>query len=94
MKIASYKSLSVALGALMVLTGVTVGASYVDLGAANVWVALLIASTKATVVLVWFMHIGEEGRVMVLSFLITVFFLAIMIGFTFWDVAFRGKLGI
>ena len=84
-----YRTLLVVLLALFVLTAVTVGASYVDLGALNVWVALLIASCKATLVLLYFMHMKYEGKVLVLSFLSTVFFLGIMISFTFWDVAFR-----
>ncbi|WP_300671197.1 cytochrome C oxidase subunit IV family protein [Desulfoluna sp.] len=90
MHIASYGRLLGILVALVALTGVTVAASYVDLGAFNVWVALAIASTKASLVLIFFMHIGVEGRLVVLSFLGTIFFLSIMIGFTFWDVAFRG----
>ena len=90
MHIASYGRLMGVLGALTVLTGVTVAASYVDLGPLNVWVALAIASTKASLVLLFFMHIGIEGRLVVASFFSTIFFLAIMIGFTFWDVAFRG----
>ena len=85
----SYKTLFYVLVALLALTGVTVGASYVHLGKFNVWVALVIASLKATLVLMVFMHLKFEGRALILSFLSTVFFLAIMIGFTFWDVAFR-----
>ena len=91
MHIASYGRLMAVLAALLVLTGITVAASYVDLGPLNVWVALVIASAKASLVLLFFMHIGIEGRLVVASFLSTVFFLAIMIGFTFWDVAFRGQ---
>lgn len=94
MHMSSYGRLMGVLIALLVMTGVTVAASYVDLGAFNVWVALLIASTKATLVLLFFMHIGVEGRLVVVSFLGTVLFLAVMIGFTFWDVAFRGNVGI
>jgi len=90
MHITSYGRLMAVLAALLVLTGVTVAASYVDLGALNIWVALVIASVKVSLVLIFFMHIGVEGRLVVLSFLGTVFFLAIMIGFIFWDVAFRG----
>ncbi len=74
---------------LFVLTGVTVGVSYIDLGRFNVWVALIIASVKASLVLLFFMHMKFEGRALVLSFLGTIFFLGIMISFTFWDVAFR-----
>ena len=85
----SYSTLLKVLGLLLVLTGVTVGVSYVDLGWANVWLALLIASCKASLVLIIFMHMKYEGRLLVISFISTLLFLAIMISFTFWDIAFR-----
>lgn len=85
----SYKTLFLVLMALLILTVITVGASHVDLGKLNVWIALTIASVKASLVLIVFMHMKFEGRVLILSFLSTIFFLAIMIGFTFWDIAFR-----
>lgn len=84
-----YKSLFYVLMALLVLTGITIGISFVDLGNLNVWIALGIASLKGSLVLIFFMHMKYEGRVLVLSFMGTIFFLAIMISFTFWDVAFR-----
>lgn len=87
--IQSYRTLAIVLGCLLVLTGVTVGASYVDLGKLNVWVALLIASFKGSLVLMFFMHMRYEGRLLMVSFLSTIGFLAIMIGFTFWDISFR-----
>lgn len=85
----SYFQLGLVLAALLVLTGVTVGVSYVDLGFFNVPVALGIACLKVSLVLLFFMHLKYEGKAIVISFLSTVTFLAIMIGFTFWDVAFR-----
>jgi len=87
--IQSYKALALVLGCLLLLTGVTVGISYVDLGRLNVWIALVIASMKASLVLMFFMHMRYEGPLLKLSFLSTICFLAIMIGFTFWDIAFR-----
>jgi cytochrome c oxidase subunit 4 len=87
--IISYRTLFLVLLALLALTGVTVGASYVDLGRLNVWVALSIASVKGSLVLLIFMHMKFEGRALIISFLSTIGFLAIMIGFTFWDIAFR-----
>ena len=87
--ILSYKQLAAVLGALLILTVVTVGVSYFDLGPLNVPVALGIASTKVTLVLLFFMHLKYEGKAIAYSFIGTVFFLAIMITFTFWDVAFR-----
>jgi len=87
--IISYRILFLVLLALLALTGVTVGVSYVDFGRFNVWLALGIASCKASLVLLIFMHMKFEGRALVISFLATIGFLAIMIGFTFWDISFR-----
>ncbi|WP_136795932.1 cytochrome C oxidase subunit IV family protein [Desulfosediminicola ganghwensis] len=87
--ILSYGKLAAVLGCLLMLTVVTIGVSYVDLGFFNVPVAIGIASTKATLVLLFFMHLKYEGPLIVWSFISAVIFLAIMITFTFWDVAFR-----
>ncbi|MBU1565626.1 MAG: cytochrome C oxidase subunit IV family protein [Proteobacteria bacterium] len=87
--ILSYSQLAVVLVILLALTGVTVGVSYIHMGFFNVPVALAVACLKVTFVLLFFMHLKYEGRVIVLSFLSTITFLIIMIGFTFWDVAFR-----
>jgi cytochrome c oxidase subunit 4 len=85
----SYRFLATILAALIFLTGVTVGVSYIDWGFLNVPIALAVASTKATLVLLFFMHIRYEGFTIKVSFITTVFVVAIMISFTFWDVAFR-----
>ena len=84
-----YKTLVYTLLALFFLTGMTVAVSYIDLGKFNVWIALIIASIKGSFILIFFMHMKYEGKVLVYSFLGTIFFLGIMISFTFWDVAFR-----
>lgn len=85
----SYRFLALILGGLLVLTGITVAVSYVDWGFLNVPISLFVASSKATLVLLFFMHIKYEGMAIKVSFISTVLFLAIMISFTFWDVAFR-----
>ena len=87
--ISSYKLLGFVLLSLLVLTGITVGVSYIDMGFFNVPIALLIASTKATIVLLFFMHMKYEGALIAISFTSTFIVLCLMIGFTFWDVAFR-----
>ncbi len=87
--IIGYKTLIYVLFLLFGLTGITVGVSYLDLGRLNVWLALVIATIKGAFVLFFFMHMKYEGRALRWSFLGTVFFLGIMISFTFWDVAFR-----
>lgn len=85
----SYRQLGAVLAILLVLTGVTVGVSYIHLGFLNVPVALAIACTKVAFVLLFFMHLKYEGPIIVISFISTVTFLLIMIGFTFWDVGYR-----
>jgi len=84
-----YRTLGLVLAALLVLTGVTVGVSYIDMGWLNVPVTLAIASAKVSLVLLFFMHLKYEGKAIKISFISTIVFLAIMISFTFWDVAFR-----
>lgn len=84
-----YSTLALVLLTLLVLTVLTVAVSYIDLGVFNVPIALIIASTKVSFVLLFFMHLKYEGKAITVSFLGTIFFLAIMITFTFWDVAFR-----
>ena len=43
--------------ALLVLTAVTVAAVQVDLGRLNLWIALVIATGKGTLVALYFMHL-------------------------------------
>jgi cytochrome c oxidase subunit 4 len=43
--------------ALLVCTGLTVGAAFIDLGPFNIVVALGIATIKATLVVLFFMHV-------------------------------------
>jgi len=87
--IMKYKTQALILLCLILLTGVTVGVSFIDLGAFNIWIALFIASVKGSLVLMFFMHLKYESKVLIFSFLGTIFFLFILISFIFWDVAFR-----
>ena len=87
--ILSFTQLGMVLAVLLALTGVTVGVSYVDLGFLNVPIALTIACTKVTFVLLFFMHLKYEGLVINISFISTVLVLVLLIGLTFFDVAFR-----
>ena len=52
------RAFSIALGAgLLILTAVTVKAAFIDLGPWNPVVALFIATVKATLVVLYFMHV-------------------------------------
>jgi cytochrome c oxidase subunit IV len=61
--------------ALMVGTGLTVAASYVDLGIWNTPVAMLIAVTKASLVVLFFMHLKYSPRLLWVWVGAAVFFL-------------------
>ena len=85
----SYASYAVVWIALLVLTATTVAVSSVDLGAMNVVVALLIASVKAALVALFFMHLKYENR-LVWGFALTpIYFLLLIIAGTLSDTLFR-----
>jgi len=74
---------------LVVLTGVTTGVAFLDLGVMNVVVMLLIAFTKATLVVLYFMHVRFTSRLTQLAAGSGFVWLAIMIGLTLSDVLTR-----
>lgn len=77
-------------GALMVLTGVTVAVAFVNLGVFNFPVALGIAITKATLVILFFMHVKYSSKLTKLLVASTFFFLASLFGLTMTDYLSRG----
>ena len=85
------KSLYVTIfGALMVLTALTVGAAFLNLGALNFPVAIGIAVTKAVVVLLFFMHVKYGSRLTKLVVGCVLFFMASLLGLTMSDYGSRG----
>ena len=80
-------------GALIVLTVVTVGVAYVPLGPLGVPVAIGIATAKATLVVLFFMHLKYDNPVNALTFTIGTIFVVVFIAITLLDTAFRGDLG-
>ena len=80
--------------ALLVLTGTTVAVAFIDLGPFNNVVALGIAVFKASLVILYFMHVRYSTRLTSLVVISGVFWLAIMVGLTFTDYATRGWLGV
>lgn len=85
----SYKVIVIIWLVLIVLTGVTISVSYIDLGALNIWVALGIASTKSALVISFFMHMKYERPIFKFSLLVALCILAIFVGFIFIDVLYR-----
>src|SRR6187402_313796 len=77
-------------GALMVLTAVTVAVAFVNLGAFNFPVAMAIAVTKGTLVVLFFMHVKYSSQLTKLFVGMAFFFMIIMFGLTLTDYMSRG----
>ncbi len=69
------------LGILVVLTFITVGASYIrfESGMINVVIAITIATVKASLVALFFMHLLHEKPINALIFLISAFMLGLLL---------------
>ena len=87
-------------GALMVLTAITVAVAFVNLGSWNFPVALGVAITKATLVVLFFMHVKYSSRMTKMVVGMAFFFLACLFGLTMtdylsrgWDTSPRGTAG-
>jgi cytochrome c oxidase subunit 4 len=75
---------------LLVLTGVTVGAAYVDLGRLNTVIALAIAGFKAIIVVLFFMHVKYSTRLIKLTLIAGVYWMGILLVLTLSDYLTRG----
>ena len=83
------KTFNMVFGALVFLTVITVLAATQDFGMFNMVVAMGIASVKAGLVAMFFMHLKYEDPVTWLYVFFPLFLLALMIGLIFIDNPFR-----
>ena len=94
------KTYALVFAALLVGTGVTVWASYADLDfqvaghtlPGSVIVALVIACTKAVLVILFFMHVKYSSRLTWAVIIAGFFWLGLLLVGTMNDYAFRGWL--
>ena len=70
---------------LMVCTALTVFAASVDLGMFNIVVALLIATFKGTLVVLFFMHLRYSTKLTMVTVVAALFWLFIMFSLTLTD---------
>ena len=77
-------------GALMVCTILTVIAAFINLGDLNFPVAITIAIFKATLVVLFFMHVKYGSKLTKLIVGVAFFFLGIMLSLTMADYLSRG----
>src|SRR5256885_10874167 len=74
------KLLLIVYGVLLLLTIITVKVTDFDLGNFNVWVALLVALIKASVVALYFMHLRWDSPFNAICLIAALFFVVIFIG--------------
>jgi cytochrome c oxidase subunit 4 len=78
---------------LVTLTIVTVLVNELDLGQFDIWVALVIATIKASLVCLFFMHMYWEKGFNVIAFFSSIAFVTLFIGLTLMDTnAYREQL--
>ena len=77
-------------GALMLMTAITVGAAYIDLGPMNTIVAIVIACVKAMIVVLYFMHVKFGTRLVKLTVIAALYWMGILLTLTLSDYLTRG----
>ncbi len=77
--------LAAVFGALLVLTGLTVAVAQVDLGNMNLYLALGIAAVKASLVVLFFMHLFWDRPFHAMIFIGCLLFVSLFIGVTLTD---------
>ena len=86
---AAYKDYIIVWATLLVLTAVTVAVSFLNLGLWNAGVALGIASLKAALVALYFMHLRHEIKLVLGFALFPLLILALIIIGTLTDTLYR-----
>ena len=80
--------------ALIVLTWVTTFVATVDLGRWNIFVALAIAICKASLVVMFFMHVWYSTRLTKMIVMSSIFWLLLLLFITMADLWTRGWMGV
>jgi cytochrome c oxidase subunit 4 len=80
--------------ALLLLTATTVGVAFVDLGRLNAILALVIAAGKASLVILFFMHVRYLNRFIAVCMATGLFWLLLLLALTMSDYLTRGRLPV
>jgi cytochrome c oxidase subunit 4 len=89
----SVKTYAIVWIALLLLTALTTGVAYIDLGPFSVVVALTIAVCKMLLVALFFMHVRHSTKLTKLVVLGGLLWLAILLSLTMADFATRSWIG-
>ena len=79
---------------LLIFTVTTVVTGRMDLGSLNLPLALTIASIKATLVVLFFMHLSESHGVNRLVFVVSILFVLVLLAGVFGDLLTRYPLSL
>jgi len=74
---------------LLALTALTVAVSGMELGMSGSLTSVIIATLKASLILLFFMHLKYERFLITAMLLLTVMTIAVIIGLTFFDIWYR-----
>jgi cytochrome c oxidase subunit 4 len=88
-QLVSYGTYVMIWSALLILTGLTITVSGLNLKNFAIIAAIFIAGFKSTLVLNYFMHLKYESSLFRYMVFLAVFTLVIIIGLTFTDISFR-----
>jgi cytochrome c oxidase subunit 4 len=80
--------------ALLVLTAVTIGVAFLDLGRFNTFFALGIAICKAVLVILFFMHVRYSHRLIWVYVAVGVFWLLLLLSLSMSDYLTRSWLAV
>jgi cytochrome c oxidase subunit 4 len=78
--------------ALCLLTLLTVGVASIPLGRANLIVAVIIASIKASLVLLFFMHLRHDNQFNAMILVVAILFIGVFFAYTLNDTDHRGQV--
>ena len=76
----------------MVLTGLTVFVSFIELHDWNIVLALVIATIKGTLVVLFFMHLFYSSKLTKVTVIASLFFLFLLLSLSMTDYLTRGWL--
>ncbi|MBI2687670.1 MAG: cytochrome C oxidase subunit IV family protein [Acidobacteria bacterium] len=82
------------LAVLLILTGITVGAAYVNFGSSsiNLFIAVGIATLKASLVALFFMHLRHDPPLNAIIFISSLIFLGLFLLFPWIDIYSRDRV--
>ena len=83
----SVRVLAATLATLLILTLLTVAATWYDFGALNLWIAMIIATVKAILVALFFMHLRYDRPFNAVILAMALLFVLIFCSLTLMDVA-------